>query len=218
MTKHCCNHWLVLMTCFCFALTNFSISWAAPLLVDDICTSSGPVAQKFFTIGQLVFLSDNADQFATYRIYNHSSGAITNRYGINDLIPSRLSNGESLQWAYMFDLSPKQLTSYCSISSQYCDRLVSLQGIIVVQISNQALLFMRFQPNSSNPLVVLGQDVFIEMQALLKHLDHFGYTSSLAFDNAKGHFVSTHYGLMAQICVTTTRYQDKGKMSYSTLY
>lgn len=193
--------WIALLAGHC-ALT-------APL-PSDVCHQASPVARKFFTIDRFLFFSENANNFETYRILNLSSGAITSRHNWTDF---SAQVKESPMWAFTLDVADEGCASEAP-TSPYCARVRYFENLVVVRGESRQLAFMRLEGSGSGISLVPVQDPssnFIEMQVLLKHLDKFGYVSSLTIDKKRGQYASTHFGLLSQICLTTIRHQGKRK-------
>lgn len=188
----------------------------APLLSAEVCSMSTPVARKFFVLDQFLFLSENADNFDTYRLLNLSSGAITSRHPGSDF-SSQMR--ESLTWAFMLDVAEGRCASE-PLDSPYCTRVDDYRNLIVVRGASRQLIFMRLQGSGSDVSLVAVEDVnsnFIEMQVLVKHLDKFGYVSSLTFNQKEDHYLSTHFGLLRQLCLTNIRHRGQSKCCGSLL-
>jgi len=116
----------------------------------------------------------------------------------------------------MFDVMDGQCASE-QLNSPYCNRVGHLQNLVVARDSTRELIFMRLQGSGRDVSFDVAKDAnnFIEMQALLRQLDKHGFVSSVTFHQKTNQYLSTHYGLLGQICVTTiiNKYQSEYKLS-----
>src|SRR5699024_1803296 len=124
------------------------------------------------------------------------SGVSTSELYVSNLLPG--TSEHSLLWAFLYDPAgancrvrgvPEPLTFD---PDRYCARVVNLRGLVMARLSNQTVLFVR--SNNGKFTSMVDGNNYIEMRALLKHLDQYGLTSSLTFVQQSNQFVSTHYG------------------------
>lgn len=175
------------------------------------CASPMPIASKFFVLSDLLFFTSNGEYFETFRVMNLSSGESTTELSVSNLLQG--ISMQSLLWAFLYD--PAGVN--CRLKGipepvpfdpdRYCARVVNLRGLVMARLSNQTMLFLR--SNNGKFTSMTDANNYIEMHALVKHLDQYGLTSSLTFVQKSNHFVSTHYGRHAQICITTVMHQKK---------
>lgn len=191
---------------------------APPSATSSPCSSgAGGAISKFFILGDLLFVSANIDHFDNFRVLNLSSGLTTATQKVTGLLPSSSGaiGSASLLWAFLYD----PIVANCRVkiptvpgrfdADRYCARVVNMRGLVVARLSSQTLLFLR--PNNGKFMSVDDAGNFLEMHALLKHLDKYGLTSSLTYSQERNLFVSTHYGRHGQICLTTARHQGYRK-------
>lgn len=189
----------------------------APVPSSDLCHSTSLMASKFFLLDELVFFTDNADRFEAFRTFNLSSGSLSNLFEVGTLIPDFLHNeqdtsSQSLLWAFRYDV----MVGHCLVNEsfgrehdrdQYCGRVSQLKGLVVGCLSSRKLVFLRH--NMGKLVLAHDQNNFLEIHAVVKHLDRFGYISSLTFDQRTDYFVSTHYGLLLRVCMTVARHRTQ---------
>lgn len=178
---------------------------------DPNCANPLPIANKFFVLSDLLFFTSNGDHFESFRVMNLSSGVSTSELQVANVLP--VSTSQSLLWAFLFDPIICRLAKNTSeqqhmifFSDRYCARMINLRGLIVARLINQTVLFLR----SNNGKFTSTSDSvhYIEMSAVLKHIDKSGFTSSLTFDQQSNQYLSTHYGRYDQICITTVHQKE----------
>lgn len=203
-----------------FSLFLFAYGNPIDLKKQDYCQEDVETG-KFFILNHLIFFTQNPGYFENFRIYNFTSGLVTPVFDANGLLPVSMRNQEEKQqklgengppkllWMFMFDVNGDQcLNGKLPNNEQYCSRVNSMKGLIVGRFTNQELTFMRY--SSEHLISVHDVNNFLEMQILFKHLDQYGNTGSVTFDQSIDLYVTTHYGRQSQICMTIIVSRDNG--------